>query len=190
MSLKSKNLTINIPNIITVIRILLIPLFIIYLQRGLFLEALIVFSVMALSDGIDGLLARSFNQRTMLGAYLDPIADKFLLTSAFVCLALYELIPNWVAVIVISRDIMIVLGIAVLVVLDVKLEIKPIFDSKCATVIQLFTVFVVLLGQIVSWVYIKEYSYILYILTSGITVWSGFHYLYIWLNIFQEVSGE
>lgn len=188
--MKRKSLTINIPNIITVIRILLIPLFIIYLQRGVFLEALIVFSVMALSDGIDGLLARSFNQRTMLGAYLDPIADKFLLTSAFVCLALYELIPNWVAVIVISRDIMIVLGIAVLVVIDVKLEIKPLFDSKCTTVIQLFTVFVVLLGQIVPWEFIKEYSFILYILTSGMTAWSGFHYLYIWLNIFQEASGE
>jgi len=188
--LKRENLTINIPNIITVIRILLIPLFIIYLQRGVFLEALIVFSVMALSDGIDGLLARSFNQRTMLGAYLDPIADKFLLTSAFVCLAIYNLIPNWVAVIIISRDIMIVIGIAVLVVIDVKLEIKPNFDSKCTTVLQLLTVFVVLLGQVVPWVYIKEHTFILYILTSGLTVWSGFHYLYIWLNIFQDASGE
>ncbi|MEA1899712.1 MAG: CDP-alcohol phosphatidyltransferase family protein, partial [Thermodesulfobacteriota bacterium] len=102
-------MTINIPNILTVIRILLTPLFVIFLLRNLFSFALLVFTIAAISDALDGLFARYFNQHTALGAYLDPIADKLLLTSAFVSLAILKIVPGWLTVIVISRDILILL---------------------------------------------------------------------------------
>ncbi|MCG2754607.1 MAG: CDP-alcohol phosphatidyltransferase family protein [Desulfobacteraceae bacterium] len=85
--MKQRNFAINIPNILTIIRILLVPLFIIFLLKDMFHFALLVFTVAAISDGLDGLFARYLDQRTLLGAYLDPLADKLLLTSAFVVLA-------------------------------------------------------------------------------------------------------
>ena len=105
---------VSIPNILTVLRILLIPLLVIFLIKGLMDHALMVFAVAGVSDGLDGFIARYFNQRTELGAYLDPIADKLLLMSAYVTMAAMALIPAWVAVIVISRDVIIVTGAAVL----------------------------------------------------------------------------
>ena len=80
-------LAISIPNLLTVGRILLTPLFIIFLIRDLFVSALFVFTIAAVSDGLDGFIARVCNQRTTLGAYLDPIADKLLLSSAFISLS-------------------------------------------------------------------------------------------------------
>ena len=93
-------------------RILLTPLFVIFLIRGLYVPALFVFTIAAVSDGLDGFIARVFNQRTILGAYLDPIADKLLLSSAFVSLAVLDILPAWLTVIVISRDVIIFMGIA------------------------------------------------------------------------------
>ena len=86
--MKQRNSAINIPNILTIIRILLIPLFIIFLLKNMFHLALLVFTIAAISDALDGLIARYLDQRTLLGAYLDPLADKLLLSSAFIILAI------------------------------------------------------------------------------------------------------
>jgi hypothetical protein len=94
----------NIPNLITLLRIILVPIIVILLIQGFFLKALIVFVVAGLSDALDGFLARVLHQQTVLGAYLDPIADKALLASSFVTLSILHIIPSWLAVIVISRD--------------------------------------------------------------------------------------
>jgi len=177
---------INIPNILTLIRILLVPLFVIYLMKDLFFSALIVFAIAGLSDGLDGLIARYFNQRTELGAYLDPIADKLLITSAFVSLAVMKIIPGWLAVIVISRDVLILLGIAIFSITDITVDIKPSFISKCTTVAQLATVVFVLLNPAVSG--IAMIIYFLYWLTAGLSILSGFHYIYRGMNILQEIS--
>ena len=108
--------------------------------------ALLVFSIAAVSDGLDGLFARYFNQYSVLGAYLDPIADKLLLVSAFVSLAVLKIIPPWLTVIVISRDIMIVIGILIFAMIDIPIEMKPSLVSKCTTVAQLSTIFLTLSG--------------------------------------------
>ena len=100
----------NIPNLLTLLRIILVPVIVILLIQGLFLKALIVFVVAAFSDVLDGFLARILRQKTALGAYLDPIADKALLASSFVTLSILHVIPGWLAVIVISRDVIILLG--------------------------------------------------------------------------------
>ena len=177
---------INIPNILTVIRILLVPLFVISLMKDLFFSALLVFTIAGLSDGLDGLIARCFNQRTVLGAYLDPIADKLLIISAFVSLAVLKIIPGWLTVIVISRDVLILLGIAIFSINDITVDIKPSFVSKCTTVAQISTVIFVLLNLDTSGAELIKNS--LYWLSAGLSILSGFHYIYKGMNILQSAS--
>ena len=179
-------MTINIPNILTVIRILLTPLFVIFLLKNLFSFALLVFTIAAISDALDGLFARYFNQHTALGAYLDPIADKLLLASAFVSLAILEIVPGWLTVLVISRDILILLGVAIFAMMNINFEVKPSIVSKCTTVAQLSTVFLALLNPKLSDFYMIQWS--LCWLTAGLTIISGLHYVYIGLNILQDAS--
>ena len=181
-------MTINIPNILTVIRILLTPLFVIFLLRNLFSFALLVFVIAAISDALDGLFARYFNQHTVLGAYLDPIADKLLLTSAFVSLAILKIVPGWLTVIVISRDILILLGVAIFAIINIDFEVKPSVASKCTTVAQLSTVFITLLQPKLPDFYMIQMS--LYWITAGLTIISGLHYIYMGLNIIQDASGN
>src|SRR5512136_3396512 len=100
----------NLPNLLTLIRILLISLFVILIIDKSFSWALIIFALAGITDAVDGLIARITHQRTELGAYLDPIADKLLLSSAFVTLAIIERIPSWLTVIVVTRDIIILIG--------------------------------------------------------------------------------
>jgi cardiolipin synthase len=177
---------ISIPNILTVIRILLVPIFVIALTKDLFFSALLVFTAAGVSDGLDGLIARYFNQRTVLGAYLDPIADKLLIISAYVSLAVLKIIPGWLTVIVISRDVLILLGIAVFAITDVSVDIKPSFISKCTTLIQIVTVIFILLDPDIPGVEFAKSG--LYWLTAGIAILSGFHYIYIGMNILQSAS--
>ena len=179
-------MTINIPNILTVIRILLTPLFVIFLLKNLFSFALLVFTVAAISDALDGLFARYFNQHTALGAYLDPIADKLLLASAFVSLAILKIVPGWLTVLVISRDILILLGVAIFAMMNINFEVKPSIVSKCTTVAQLSTVFLALLNPKLSDFYMIQWS--LCWLTAGLTIIAGLHYVYIGLNIRQDAS--
>ncbi len=173
-------LTINIPNILTLIRILLIPLFIIALLNGIRSFALFIFIIAAVSDALDGLAARWLNQRTILGAYLDPIADKLLIVSSFICLAILGVIPDWLAVIVLSRDVLILVGIAILKMMETSVEISPSPISKSTTAVQLFTAGVILLDPdfpLNIW---------LYYITAGLTVVSGFHYVYLGMNLLQD----
>ena len=183
----TRSLNINIPNILTVIRILLTPLFVIFLLKDLFHFALIVFTIAAISDGLDGLLARYFNQFSVLGAYLDPIADKLLLASAFVSLAVLKIIPPWLAVIVLSRDILIITGIAVFALTDIPIEINPSLVSKWTTVAQFLTILLTLLPGIPG-LQITKYS--LFWITAGLTIASGLHYVYFGLNILQNSYGK
>ena len=177
---------VNIPNLLTVGRILLTPLFVIFLIRGLYVPALFVFTIAAVSDGLDGFIARVFNQRTPLGAYLDPIADKLLLSSAFVSLAALELIPAWLTVIVISRDVIIFMGIAVLTLSAKTVAMSPSLLSKCTTLVQLTTVFAVLIESNIAG--FGHMEHILFWTAAGLTILSGLHYIYIGLNILQDTS--
>ena len=185
--MKQKN-AINIPNLLTVTRILLIPLFIIFLLKNMLHFALLVFTVAAISDGLDGLFARYLDQRTLLGAYLDPLADKLLLTSAFIMLAIIQILPGWLAVIVISRDILILLGVAVFAMADISIEIRPRITSKCTTVCQIATIFFLLLDPKIPGA--DMIKWILCWFTAGITILSGLHYTYIGMNLIQNASNN
>lgn len=140
----------NIPNFLSLLRIILVPVFVIFLIQSEYDKALIVFMVAGLTDALDGALARLLKCQTTLGAYLDPIADKLLLVTSFVTLAIFGLIPGWLAVIVISRDFIILLGIAILNLMSVAYEIKPAVVGKMTTALQIATIFFALLYKAVT----------------------------------------
>ncbi|MBU0992438.1 MAG: CDP-diacylglycerol--glycerol-3-phosphate 3-phosphatidyltransferase [Proteobacteria bacterium] len=180
----------NLPNILTISRIFLVPVFIIFLINHMSFHALLIFIYAGISDGLDGFIARYFNQKTLIGAYLDPLADKLLITSSFICLAILEIIPGWISVIVISRDILILSGIIILYMWDVPFEVKPSFVSKCTTTIQLVTVFLVLVNVTLTQHFLQHFIIYCYVLTAGFSIISGFHYTYKGLNLLQAYTEE
>jgi CDP-diacylglycerol--glycerol-3-phosphate 3-phosphatidyltransferase len=148
-------------NKITLVRILMIPAFVtmaIYygesIKRGDPLEwqrfaAIIIFILAAVSDGLDGYVARRYNQRSTLGVYLDPIADKGLLLSGIITLSIsnwsqsdpeYGRFPAWFPVLVISRDVVILVGTIILYLLNGKVQVKPKWTGKVATVLQMIAI--------------------------------------------------
>ena len=131
---------INIANGLTAMRLLLLPLFVYLLLAGKEKGALAVFAVCGFTDGLDGLLARRLRQRTILGAYLDPIADKLLMAAAFIVLSYIEIVPLWLTVLVISRDIFIVVGSSLYLLLIDATDIRPTAVSKLNTAVQILTV--------------------------------------------------
>jgi cardiolipin synthase (CMP-forming) len=167
----------NIPNFLSLLRIILVPVFVIFLIQSEYDKALIAFIVAGLTDALDGTLARLLKCQTTLGAYLDPIADKLLLVTSFVTLAIFGLIPGWLAVIVISRDCIILLGIAILTLMSITYEIKPAIVSKITTALQVVTIFLALLYK----TFTHDFSYYwimgLCWITALFTVISGLIYI-------------
>lgn len=171
----------NLPNSITIFRLLLVPLFVIFLLEHRSDMALLTFAIAGISDALDGFLARVLNQKTLFGAYVDPLADKLLLTTAFVTLAIMAKLPGWLAVIVVSRDVIILGGIGILMLNNRSMQIKPTFVSKATTFIQLVTICFILGHD-----YVKEYWFLhnhFIVITALFTLLSGFHYLYIGFRI-------
>jgi cardiolipin synthase (CMP-forming) len=135
---------VTIPNIITILRFLLVPGVVFALLTGNMGWALAGFLVAGISDGIDGFIARQFNQRSELGAYLDPMADKLLLVSVFLVLGYMEELPLWLVIAAVSRDAMIVTGVLLSSVMSNPVAMKPLFVSKANTAIQIALAAVVL----------------------------------------------
>jgi CDP-diacylglycerol--glycerol-3-phosphate 3-phosphatidyltransferase len=123
----------TIPNMISIFRILLVPIFLVFIINNRFLAGLVVFVLAGLSDGADGLVARLFNQKSRLGSYLDPLADKCLLVAAFICLAVMHIVPLWLTALVITRDILILLGSIVLFLINKDHVVKPSIWGKVTT---------------------------------------------------------
>ncbi len=127
----------TIPNFITIGRLILVPLVIMMILQGNWQLAFTMFVVAGVSDAVDGFLARRYDMGSELGAYLDPVADKALLVSIYLTLAIIGIIPAWVAVLVVSRDIMIVSAVILSWVLDNPLEMRPFLVSKLNTFAQI-----------------------------------------------------
>jgi len=127
----------NLPNLITLARMLMTPLAVMMIISQRFLPAFLIFILAGVSDGIDGFIAKRFDLRTELGAYLDPLADKALLISIYVSLAIYAGLPAWIAITVVSRDVMILMAVLVSWLLDKPVEIRPVWVSKLNTVAQI-----------------------------------------------------
>lgn len=165
---------INIPNLLTIFRILLVPVFIILIINYELKTALLVFILAGITDSLDGLIARIFNQKTKLGAYLDPVADKLLLASAYIILAVKGILPNWLSIIVVSRDVIILTGIVVLVMMGKSMEIKPSIIGKITTALQILTVVLIIIEPHLS----STITSSIIPLTAIFTVASGIYYIY------------
>jgi|UniRef100_A0A7C3V952 cardiolipin synthase len=165
----------TIPNLITLARILLTPLFIILLIQKRYQQALWVFVLAGLSDMADGLIARRWQQRSPLGTFLDPLADKLLMCSSFVTLSIYHLIPPWLTVIVISRDVVLVLGVMLFKLFHIPVVVKPSLAGKLSTTIQVVTVLLVLMVR--AWGRSPAFLPVLFWLTGILTTISGVHYI-------------
>jgi len=174
----------NLPNFLSLIRILFIPLFVILLIYEYYDLSLIILVLSAISDALDGFIARFFHQKTTLGAYLDPIADKLLLVTSYITLSILNIIPDWLTIIVISRDVFISLGVLILLINAYPLEIKPSGISKLTTLFQLLTLFLSLsynhLGLKLTYLQIQ------YAITAILTIASGLHYLYRGIKIINS----
>jgi cardiolipin synthase len=176
----------NLPNLLTLLRIGAIPLFLILLTDERYTEALLVFVVAGVTDSLDGAIARLTNSHTALGAYIDPLADKLLLLSSFLILAFLGFVPHWLAILVISRDIIILLGFAVLYfITGHSITVRPTLVGKASTFFQLFTVTLTLIAlHNPAWRFPLLWHASL-ILAGGTVILSGFQYLsraLLWLN--------
>jgi cardiolipin synthase len=165
----------TIPNLLTIARIFLTPLLAWLLLRECMRSAFLVFLLAGLTDALDGLLARFLDQRSRLGSYIDPLADKLLLVTSFLLLWKLGEIPFWLLVITVGRDIMILCGFLVLLSCGVRIEIKPLVSSKLTTLFELGTVFTLLgrsILELSGWIYSA-----LFVTTAGFSILSGGQYL-------------
>ncbi len=169
----------GIANQITILRIFLIPVFVIFLGYNKPLYALITFLIAGVTDALDGFVARKLNQVTTLGKVLDPIADKALLISAFIFVYNSNLsvkFPYWFVVIVISRDVYIILGSLIIYLLKGNLEVRPSIYGKLTTFFQILSVLVILSANII---YIPlEIVYTVIYIATIFTVLSALTYTY------------
>ena len=137
----------TIPNFITLGRVILVPVIFYMLVSNETKAAFFLFVIAGISDGVDGFLAKRFNWESELGAYLDPLADKLLLVSMFVALGVQGLLPVWLAIAVVSRDILIVLGVVLAWVLGQPVTIHPLLISKINTTSQIILAATVLADE-------------------------------------------
>ncbi|HYA03164.1 MAG TPA: CDP-alcohol phosphatidyltransferase family protein [Syntrophobacteria bacterium] len=178
----------TVPNLLTIIRILLTPFLVILLLNGRLKEALIVFVAAGITDGLDGLIARLYRQKSRLGAFLDPMADKLLLATTYVILAYQRLIPNWLAVIVLSRDVCIVVGIIMLHMQNLEVEMRPTLPSKLTTFAQIITVIVAMATSLASPHPLLRN--VLFYITAGLTVFSWLQYMTRGLRLLQHAGNN
>lgn len=137
-------IALSIPNLITLGRILLVPIVVWAIASGAMWIAFILFLAAGVSDAVDGYLAKRFQMTTMLGAYLDPLADKALIVSIYITLGINNLIPGWLVILVVSRDIMIIGAVMLSWLVGSPLKVKPLLVSKLNTVAQIVFACVVL----------------------------------------------
>lgn len=171
----------NIPNFITLGRIVLVPLVVWAIASSQMTVAFILFAVAGLSDAVDGFLAKRFNMTTELGALLDPIADKALLVSIYVALGITGAVPRWLVILVVSRDFMIVGAMIVSWILDNPMPVKPLMASKLNTVAQ-----VSFAGLVLAALGFKfnaaPYDVILMAAVTILTLWSVVLYFIAWVR--------
>ena len=171
----------NLPNLITIARILLVPLTVWLIISEAFGLAFLAFVVAGISDGIDGAIARRYGLRTELGAYLDPFADKALLVSIYVSLGMLNFLPAWLVILVVTRDILIVSGVILSRLLDKPLLMAPLMISKVNTAAQIVFAGAVL-GVLQLGIDIEPFLTFGMILVAGLTAASGALYLRQWLR--------
>ncbi len=166
----------NLPNSLTIARIVIIPLFTIAVIYKRYDYALYMFIVAALTDTLDGFIARLTNQKTALGTFLDPLADKFLLITSFIIFSMNGWLPKWLTITVISRDVIVITGWVLVYLITHTSNVKPTVTGKAAIAMQLMLLCYVLLNINVG--FLPDIKNVLIWLTAALTIISGLHYIY------------
>lgn len=170
----------HLPNLITALRILLVVPLCWLIARGRYGEALLVAAAAGASDAVDGFLAKHFNWQSWIGGMLDPVADKLLLTAAFVSLTLVGELPMWLTALIVGRDLVIVAGAVAYHALVGRFDAAPSTLSKLTTGVQIVFVLAELL-RLSQWLQLPDGLRIAFIaLTAGVTLASGLHYVVVW----------
>jgi cardiolipin synthase len=173
------SLILNIPNLISFARLLCVPLTVWLILNGQMLTAFWIFVIASVSDAADGFIARRFNLRTVVGGYIDPIADKALLVSVFVTLGHEGHISLWLVIMVVFRDVMIVSGAVLYHLLFGNLTMEPLLSSKLNTAVQFLMVSLVL-GLSGYGINDDMVVIVFTVLTMLTTLWSGAAYVVVW----------
>ena len=179
----------NIPNIITLGRIILVPIVVWAIASNQMEIAFAVFVVAGVSDAVDGFLAKRFNMTSELGALLDPLADKALLVSIYIALGIWGAIPRWIVILVVSRDIMIVSAVIVSWLFDKPVQMKPLMVSKLNTAAQVAFAALVL-GSLGFGFQLSPYDFILMALVTVFTLVSVSLYLVEWIRHMSTIEAR
>jgi cardiolipin synthase len=180
---------VNLPNLITFGRLLSVPVAVYLIMQSAHLAAFVLFVLAGVSDALDGYLAKHNNQTTQLGAILDPMADKTLLVGVYVTLGLQGNLPNWLVVLVVFRDLLIVGGVIILFLVRLEVKMRPLIISKINTAAQLALAAIVLaelgfrldIGELV-----KTAIYVV----GATTVISGASYMVSWTRQMAGVEED
>jgi cardiolipin synthase len=175
----------DLPNFITLARLFSVPFIVWLVSTGHLKAALLAFLLSGVSDAVDGFLARRWNRTSRIGAILDPLADKALLMSSFIVLAVYDFVPLWLVILVVSRDLLILGGFYVTGLLGQQLEVHPLKISKINTGVQIAFVALVLADASLDLVLLPLVDALTYV-TALTTLVSGAVYLKRWVT---EQSG-
>ncbi|HEY7677731.1 MAG TPA: CDP-diacylglycerol--glycerol-3-phosphate 3-phosphatidyltransferase [Candidatus Methylomirabilis sp.] len=167
----------TLPNWLSILRILITPFFTILLLYRYVGAALAIFALAALTDALDGFIARSWGQKSDLGMVLDPLADKLLVTAGFISFTILEAIPRWLTIIVLSRDLFLIGGSVVLFMFAGKIKIPPTLLGKGTTVLQLSTLLVTMVLNVHLGAIGARAPLALLALTAAATVLSGLDYV-------------
>ena len=179
----------SIPNLITLARIILVPAVVWAIISGEMLVAFALFLAAGISDAVDGFLAKRFHMASELGAYLDPLADKALIVSIYVTLGIKEVIPGWLVILVVSRDIMIVGAVMLSWVLGSPVLMKPLLVSKLNTVAQIVFACVVL-GSLGFGIEAHGLMIVLMVVVAALTLLSVAAYVREWVRHMNTVVAK
>jgi len=180
---------VSIPNLITLGRILLVPIVVWAIYSGAMWIAFVLFLAAGVSDAVDGFLAKRFDMASELGAYLDPLADKALIVSIYVTFGIKEVIPGWLVILVVSRDIMIVGAVMLSWVLGSPVLMKPLLVSKLNTVAQIVFACVVL-GSLGFGIEAHGLMIVLMVVVAALTLLSVAAYVSEWVRHMNTVVAK
>lgn len=171
----------SIPNLITLGRVILVPVVFWLLLTGELQPAFLAFVIAGISDAVDGFLAKRFGWETELGAYLDPLADKLLIVCIFIALGVTARLPSWLVILVVSRDLLIIIAVVLSWLLDRPTPMKPLAISKINTLVQIVLAGTVLADEAFL-LNLNGPVQLLILLTAATTIASLAVYLRVWLH--------
>ena len=184
-----RGLSLSIPNLITLARILSVPIVVWAITSGEMMIAFILFVIAGISDAVDGYLAKRFNMASEMGAYLDPLADKALIVSIYVSLGIAGAIPRWLVIFVVARDIMIIGAVILTWLIGRPMAVKPLLVSKLNTVAQIVFACLVL-GSLAFGFNAGPLLPLLMYLVAVLTFLSIALYLAQWIRHVGSANGE